>query len=635
MSRAGSCSRRARAARVAALAAAAVLGTGVRADDAPSGSVRDLAYGEVLFHFYQQDYFTALVRLLAAFERDEVPTHAAEAELLLGGLYLSYGQHRLAGEIFERMLAEHDDPAVRDRAWFFLAKIWRQRGYFAEAENALARIGGALPEELEAERRMLGAQLAMDQGKFGEAEQLLARLESRRDEWTGYARYNLGVALVRLGQTSAGADMLERVGTAPIDGVDEAGAALRDKANVALGYAWLQAGEAELARPALQRVRLEGPFSTKALLGFGWASAELADHRAALVPWLELRERSLADAAVQESLLAVPYAFTQLGAEGQAADHYLEAIDAFDEEIGRIERSIEAVRNGALLEALVRSDENAASGWYWQLDAVPDSTESRYLYELLSTHPLQESLKNYRDLGLLVRTLDEWVGSLDAFDDILDTRRRAFEQRLPPIEARLDEIDLHRISTRRVELEAEAARIGRMRDITALGTPEQQRLWSELSALEADIERLGGDSSAESLRDKQRFLKGLLAWELERDFEFRLWEQKRELRQLDLSVKEAQARRYRILAAKEAWPGQFAELRARIDALEPRLAALRDTALDALGRQQRFVEAVAIEELEGRRQRLAAYRVQARFSLAALYDRASSRAAAVRDEEAP
>ena len=624
MSRSGSRDQRSRAAPLAALAAIASVALDAGADErSPPSTVQDLAYGEVLFHFYQEDYFTALVRLLAAFERDEVPSHAAEAELLLGGLYLSYGQHRLAGEIFARMLDERDDPVLRDRAWFFLAKIWRQRGYLAEAESALARIGGTLPPELEPERRLLAAQLAMDQGKFAEAESMLGGWKSD-DEWAGYARYNLGVALVRLGQTSAGAAMLEQVGTSRFDRLDEAGSALRDRANVALGYAWLQAGEPLLAKPALQRVRLEGPFSTKALLGVGWADAERADHRAALVPWLELRERSVLDAAVQESLLAVPYAFAQLGADGQAADHYLEAIAAFDAEIARLDRSIESVRDGALLDALVDSREDDESGWYWRLEEIPDSAESRYLYELLSTHAFQEALKNYRDVQLLIRNLDTWTASLGAFDDILDTRRRAFEQRLPPIEERLEQIDLERLSARRVELEAELARIERAQDYPALGGADQQALWRELSALEADLARLGNDPAAERLRAKQRFLKGLLAWELERDFEFQAWQQKASLRQLDLSLKEAQARRYRILAAKEAWPEQSAALTARLGALEPRIAALRNAALDALGRQQRFVEALAVEELEARRQRLAAYRVQARFSLAALYDRASS-----------
>src|SRR5690606_26208568 len=114
------------------------------------------------------------------------------------------------------------------------------------------------------------------------------------------------------------------------------------------------------------------------------------EYRRALAPWLELKERSLLDAAVQESLLAVPYAFSQLGADGQAAEHYLDAIAAFDAEIARIERSKTAVDGGALVAALAGTD-SLGSGWYWRLDSIPDTPESRYLYELLSTHAFQEA----------------------------------------------------------------------------------------------------------------------------------------------------------------------------------------------------------------------------------------------------
>ncbi len=48
--------------------------------------VKDPHYGEVLFHFYQEDYFPAIVRLLAAQEQAQLDDHAEEAELLLGGL---------------------------------------------------------------------------------------------------------------------------------------------------------------------------------------------------------------------------------------------------------------------------------------------------------------------------------------------------------------------------------------------------------------------------------------------------------------------------------------------------------------------------------------------------------------------
>ncbi len=88
---------------------------------------------------------------------------------------------------------------------------------------------------------------------------------------------------------------------------------LKDKANLALGFALLQAQRAADAKPILQRIRLEGPYSSKALLGVGWADAGMGEFKRALVPWLALRKRSLLDSAVQESFLTVPYAYSAVG----------------------------------------------------------------------------------------------------------------------------------------------------------------------------------------------------------------------------------------------------------------------------------------------------------------------------------
>jgi tetratricopeptide (TPR) repeat protein len=583
--------------------------------------VQDLAYGEVLFEFFQEDYFSALTRLLAAQQRGELEHHGAEAELMLGGLYLSYGQHRLAGEIFERVLQQSVDPALNDRAWFFLAKIWQQRGYLPEAEAALGRILGELPEELEPERQMLHAQVLMEQGRFADA---LAALEAWRrpgDAWVGYAKYNIGVSLVRLGQVEAGARVLDEVGR--LDPENPAFDALRDKANVALGYAWLQAARPVEAKPSLQRVRLDGPFSNKALLGVGWSDAEGADYRAALAPWLALRERSLLDSAVQESLLAVPYAFAQLGADKQAADHYVDAIEAFSSEIVRLTASIESIENGELITELLGEREdvaNEASGWYWRLDRIPDSVESRYLYELLASNRFQEGLKNYRDLKQLNRNLERWTESLGAFDDILDTRQRAYEQRLPNIDASLGSVDLEAMVARRVELESRLQAIERTEDVVALGTAKEQELWGMLAAMEPHLA-----GASEEIQSKHRFLRGLLLWDLRRDYKARLWAERKALSDLDRQLREAQRRHHQVASSRDDWPEKFAALTTRIEGLRPRVLGLQASAQAALNNQQQFLQGIAVEELRAQRDRLNTYMVQARFALASIYDRAAAR----------
>ncbi len=588
--------------------------------------VQDLAYGEVLFEFFQDDYFSALTRLMAAQQRGELANHGAEGELMLGGLYLSYGQHRLAGEIFERVLQQSVEPELHDRAWFFLAKIWHQRGYLPEAEAGLSRIMGELPEDLTPERHMLYAQVLMDQGRFADA---LTALESWRrpsDAWVGYAKYNVGVALVRLGQIEAGARVLDEVGQ--LDPENPELDALRDKANVALGYAWLQAARPVEAKPSLQRVRLTGPFSNKALLGVGWSDAESADYRAALAPWLALRERSLLDSAVQESLLAVPYAFAQLGADKQAADHYVDAIEAFDREIARLTQAIDSIEQGALITELLAQrpgEASEASGWYWRLERIPDSVESRYLYELLATHRFQEGLKNYRDLVELNRNLDRWVESLGAFDDILDTRQRAYAARLPNIDSALWSVDLDAMAARRVELESRLQAIERSEDVVALGTAKEQELWATFESLEPKLALLPNDAAGEEARAKQRFLRGLLLWDLRRDYRARLWAERKSLGDLDRQLREAQRRHHEVERARNDWPQKFAELTVRIDALAPRVEGLQATAQAALGSQQQFLQGIAVDELKAQRDRLNTYMLQARFALASIYDRASAR----------
>lgn len=589
--------------------------------------VADPHFGEVLYHFYQEDYFPAIVRLLAAREKDRLPNHEAESELLLGGLYLSYGHHQRASEIFARLLEQSADPAVRDRTWFFLARIWHQRGYSDEARQALGRIGGELPGSMESERALLLAQILIDQGEAGQA---VALLEDFRDrsEWTSYARFNLGVALVKSGRTGDAADILDELGR--LDPWTDELAALRDKANLALGYAYLQAGEARLAKRPLSRVRLAGPFSNKALLGVGWADAEREDFGRALVPWMELRDRSLLDPAVQESMLAVPYAMAKLDSISQAADHYLDAIEAFREENERLDRAIASLESGSLLNSLLAGNETATTGWHWRLEALPAGAESNYLYHLLATHEFQESLKNFRDLDYLARNLERWQASLGVFRNMLDTRARAYEERLPRVESSLARAGLEEMVDRKLAFDARLDSIEQNRDALALASEEEFALWGEIVALEQNPALAADLPEAEDLRRKVRLMKGVLQWELEKEFRERLWRLRRDVRKTGEALVETQRSRRRVDESMRSEPELFAGFDARIDALEPQILDLRARVGAAMDRQRRYLQSIAIGEMRAQKERLRTYSVQARFALAAIYDLSATTAAEAR-----
>ncbi len=579
--------------------------------------VQDAHYGEALFYFYQGEYFPAIVRLLAAQQQSQLENHAEESELLLGGLYLSYGHHLHAAEIFERLLADNVEPEIRDRTWFFLAKIWHQRGYLTEAQNALSKIQGGLPDVLESERYMLHSQILIDEREYDRAITLLQGWNDKT-EWGSYAKYNLGVAMVRSGRVNKAARILDDLGH--LDPHNEELSSLRDKANLALGYAFIQDGQPMAAKPALQRVRLDGPFSNKALLGVGWADAEIDNFRRALVPWMELRSRDLLDSAVQESMLAIPYAMAKLNSISQAADHYLNAVEAFYEETNRIDRTIDDIETGELLDKFLEQDTLEATGWYWRVDELPEGLESRYLFHLLATHSFQEGLKNYRDLVYLRRNLEDWQENIGVFRNMLDTRELAYKRRLPRTEESLANVDLDGRIRRKLELDARLNGIEQSRDILALATRRESELWGQITALEREPALAANIPEAEELRDKIKLLKGVLQWGLDREFKSRLWKIRRDVQSTGQALVDTQRARRNIDETMRNEPLLFEKFNARVDGLSPRIEALTSQVDTAMSRQRAFLQTIAVDELRAQKQRLNTYSVQARFALAAIYD---------------
>lgn len=594
-----------------------------QAAEAVAGNiVRDLYWGEVLFHFYQQDDLKALNHLLVARAGDRLPHHAAEAELLLGGLYLSWGQHDQAEGIFTRLLASQAEASVRDRAWFYLGKLRYQRGLIDEALAAFAEIGKHLQKPLAAELPMLVAQCHMEAGDYEAARRVLDTWDAPQ-EWLPYARYNLGVALARQGRAGEAADLLERVGT--MRAVAEEQKGLRDKANLALGYAWLQVDEATLAQPVLERVRLEGPFANKALLGLGWARAMTEDHEAALQPWLELLERDLLDSAVQESFLAVPHALGQLGASASAVEAYQQALGTFDAELGRLDEAIGRARQGALLPALLQEDDPDLSRWYWRLDAVPDREDSRYLYLLMADHAFQEGFKNYRDLLAMEAGLEASQQLLATYADMVETRMEAFDGRVSTARARLAAVDAKELQERRAALVEDLARAEATGDPSALGSAIQKEQWARLAAIGSAPDLAAADPG---IRDQHRLLRGVLLWDLDRDFKERSWRSRRALQELGRDIAELEERMAAVEHAQLDEPARMAGFGGRIDDLASRIAVMRQAVSGSLHRQEGVLALLAERELGAQKERLASYRVQAQFALATLYDRAAALQAA-------
>ncbi len=614
--------------------------------DAPAGPVKDPHYGDALFHFYQPHYFTALTTLMASQQLGRMAHHADEAEVLRGGLLLSYGMHVEAGQLFAQLIDKGAPPSVRDRAWYFLAKIRYQRGLPADALAALARIESRLPAELDDDRHLLHANLLMGSGDYaGAAAVLGAMTATPMESNTGYfgfgqrdanatektaarqyARFNLGVALIKTGDLGGGTALLDELGRAPA--AFEEARSLRDRANVALGFAALQANQPEQARTYLERVRLAGAQSNKALLGFGWAAASMKNAKLALVPWTELAGRDASDAAVLEARIALPYAYAELGAQGQSLAGYNGAIGDFERENTGLDESIKSIRSGKLMNALLARNPGEGSGeemgWFWTMRALPDMPHAPHLVQVLAKNEFQEAFKNFRDLRFMAGNLQQWADNLGVFSDMLDARRKAYTERLPQVLARARETGMAAASERSAALAKEVAEAEQAADGMALADTKQRDLIERLNSLRAAQAQPNPDPDPEvaAMSERMRRVAGALTWQLAQEFPAKVWEAKKALGGIDIQLAQAKAHEAALAQAQVDEPARFERFAKRIDELRPRLQALMPRVAALSGEQQQAAQGIAVAELATQKERLAVYTTQARFAVAQLVDRA-------------
>lgn len=577
-----------------------------------SGGPTDPRYRTALFLRHDSRYLSALVEL------GDVLATAADPGALPGPLYLlmaecylAFGMDTRAGALYQKIAAGPHDSLTLARARLQLAQFDYQHGRLDGAAERLRAMREKLPSSLREEWRLVITNVLLAQEKYAETAAML----TEEDSDTPALRYNLAVALIRAGKVAEGREELDDVGTMDVSNLEQL--VLRDKANLTLGYQYLQEQQGARAREVFGRVRTAGPFSNRALLGLGWseiaqapaaedaepaapetpaepvdgavavpaaedslgtllrpgyvdpaAGARLAVEgsaagpstlpqaeqdglRRALVAWVELAKRDPMDPAVQEGLLAIPWALDRLQAYEQSLTRYLNAISALEEARKRMDEAKKSIQGGRMVETIVRRDTDSERGWMWRLRDLPDVPETFFLQSLLAEHRFQESLKSYRDARLLTRHLDAWKKNL-----------AELERGGPAgtIDARLK----HR---RRNWQPAWAGTVVWLDLATALSAPGTF------------------DAPVSDAPDTPMALRTGLA-----------------------------------PARFEGRAELLKPLRVRIDALRPRINAIGSA-------QDDLLEAISTRELEGQRATIERYLTEARFAVARIYDRQQQREA--------
>src|SRR5689334_16147692 len=160
------------------------------ASPATAVDLKDLYFGEALYHAYQGQFFDAIQRLdteLSMYHGldepglDTLHFHINNAEFSVGDFELNYRMHQKTGRAIKAVLEGDVDEAVRNEAAFRLARIHFQKGQFDDAQQALARIKGVVPDAIKDDIEFLRANVYMAMGQPGEAVRVLTPLKSQAD----------------------------------------------------------------------------------------------------------------------------------------------------------------------------------------------------------------------------------------------------------------------------------------------------------------------------------------------------------------------------------------------------------------------------------------------------------------------
>ena len=581
--------------------------------------VYDLRYGETLFNFFQQKYFSAITNLMVAEVRAPIKIQGEDPHLLLGGLYLAYGMHNEASKLFQSLLSSESLPTSHDRAWYYIAKLRYLKGYIPQAEIALTKIKDTLPADREAERLHLLANVYMKQNNYPKAIEVLKNF-SGNSEWEAYAQFNLGVALVKAGQLEEGTELLKEVGNLEPFSISHELNALRDKANLALGFAYMRSNRAVDAEAHFQLVRLSGPLSNKALLGLGWSYTNQQRYKEALTPWLELQNRKALDTTVQESLIAIPFTIEKLGKPRLAMQHYQHAIDAYAEEIDRLEDVMLAVQRGELIEAMRPANLNDETSLPLGNFGLPKSVTAPYLNQMMATNTFQEAYKNYQSLLHLQYVLKHWRTQIPSYELILTERRNAYFTKLPEVASDERLKSISRMQKQRDDFSAEVKRIQKENDAFGLVSEDEEELLLILANVKKKLDTLSTSQDISEERAKYNLLKGILAFQLESGFIPRLWSVKNNLKELDRALKKTRKAKRSLVKAANNAPKFFEGYDQKIAWSKQRIRNLLARLASAIGKQERYIQKLALAGLVKRRQQLENYHVRARFGIARLYD---------------
>ena len=589
-------------------------------DDAEERLLR----GNFYFSYLTGDYYRTLYYLRQWKQLiGSEGTPETEAEVMRAAVYLSLGLEDQAEDLFYQVF--NQGAGASGDAWYFLAQRLFSAGYYARAEQAARNALAATPvmsSRFQQELRYLLVSSISEQDRIEEA---VAAMQGMRDAsvWTGYARYNLILAMQRQNYRSRDIESTvdEAIYYLP---EDEEGTALRDRILLISGIAAMERDKLVMANRYFSDVTLESVFTPPALLHYGWNLLAQWRYEDAIQPWRILQQ--LYDEyhpAVVESYLAVPHTLELVDAVNQSVLAYERVEDRLSVMVDELKQLNQRDSLGAWLGEW--REENQQEDWGWQrqkLTDLPQSQVTRFAQGLLKEEAFNQELARLHDLDRIRADLAKAQYQLGLWQDVLEQRRANLEALGG--EALLDELEARQMDVLRDILAVQDRLLDEDETVFSFASKADEvrisRLRNVVPAV-TTLQKIGTPTrDLAPYKERWRRMRGLQLWSIYEAQPQRKWDTERDhmiLRsETDKLFRQLENTRTSLIWADSYWQG-FPE---RVQQLKARIVELDVIVADLQQEQESVLTDMARDYLTELDERLTLYLAQARLALARLYD---------------
>ncbi|WMS87425.1 tetratricopeptide repeat protein [Pleionea litopenaei] len=595
-------------------------------DDNRPIKLQELAFGEVLYDYYQQNYFAALTRLDVAETRQEVGHHRVHLQLMRGVMYLSYGMLNSAEQIFEQILTDESRSDIINQVRFYLGKTQYMHGNLEQSLNYFSMVNIELPTNLEQEKRLIMAQIAFEMGQIEKAVELLKTVDPETQAGQ-YATFNLAVFLLRQDQVDGAIELFDRL--YPNRQSSDVERSLYDRANLALGYYFLEKKQIEPAQQHLLNVRLDSLYSHRALLALGWTYYESGQEDKAVAHWLELDRRDPREPAVQEAKMALAFAYYRNGAKKEALEAFVNAAASFGEQLNLI------------AQAKVEMDQEIFQKWLdergifgdkvfakWASGDVPVAGKAieYYFQEVVASNEFNQFFQRFQETSHLMSVLQRWQRQLPVYQQMLSNHELRYQTLKPKVAERQQQLIQGEHLEQFQALKRQAEQRLQSDDLWVLADEEELELRADLQRVKNSLEKLKqAGFDMEDQEEQWRRIYGALLWKLGVDYGPRRYQLEKGVADAGAAIDELTTRNISLSEAEQKAASRFANYDQRIIGLQQRIEQmLQQIELQKL-RSQEQMRQVLEKKLKKREQELDFLLAQTELSIAKIQDEAVNR----------